>query len=324
MTSSSWPRGLHLPPDAVPQAGQDPEQPLPEPVLGKDLANCTAITAVIDDAMPLLSARLRRNGAPDKTRVEYAWVQDGVFQPGGSVAYGRQHTATGINQAIQDFSSGRPQLNELAAYRDLGLADFTQDQRHGLAFRRSHGAHVSDLAAGREQDEFDVCGACKDPIDNPVILVQLPKYATEDTSGGSLGPHVLAAIDYIVDRADRIAQARKSARLPLVINFSYGALGGPHDGTHYIERKIEQVTKARRACGAKTAIVLPAGNQNLSQCHARMNKTDHFQGGTETLSWRVQPDDFTSSFVEIWMPKGEAPGTSRLSSPRRTRVIVSQ
>ena len=95
-------------------------------------------------------------------------------------------------------------------------------------------------------------------MNRPIIAVQLPVSVTEDTSGSKLTAYAAAAIHYIVDRADRLAG--NGPRLPIVINFSYGMLAGPHDGTLHIERIIASFIAT--ADGLRP--VLPTGNANVS------------------------------------------------------------
>jgi len=152
-------------------------------------------------------------------------------------------------------------IDEYEVYRRTGLIDFRRAGHKAAAWRIAHGTHVMDLA----------CGA--DPAtvaDNrPTVCVQLPAMTTADTSGGDLHTYALDAIEYILLRADAIASARGVAHLPVVINFSYGMIGGPHDGTSELEMAIDAIVDWRKnVVGAPLEIVLPAGNSHLSRCHA--------------------------------------------------------
>ncbi len=85
-----------------------------------------------------------------------------------------------------------------------------------------------------------------------------------------------------------------------MINLSYGTIAGPHDGTAPLEIAIEEHIARAAAQGVTLRVVLPAGNSYLSRCHAETRLRG--SGSRATLRWRVQPDDQTPSFVEIWMP----------------------
>ena len=68
----------------------------------------------------------------------------------------------------------------------------------------------------------------------------MPTVTVADTSGLGLEYYVLDGIDYILGRAQDIAQERECGELPVVINFSSGILAGPRDGTHPLELAIER------------------------------------------------------------------------------------
>ncbi|WP_112321038.1 S8 family serine peptidase [Oceanibium sediminis] len=260
-------------------------------------AEGVVVTAVIDTGLPFLNDCFRsQNGAP---RVRYAWVQDGLFRnaPPSFVPFGREFEAADIADLFARYTTAGI-MDELAAYREAGLADFGRPRSHALGRRVTHGAHVASLAGGYPRAE--------DRTDNPLIFVQLPNLVAADTSGASLAPYLLSALDYIVDRADRIADDLGCGQLPLAINFSFGGTGGPLDGTSAVEERMDALLKARNKGKqkGKTTIVLPAGNAHQSRGHAKMKQGEAFQGPnpSQTLTWRIQPDDHTASFVEIWTP----------------------
>ena len=257
----------------------------------------TVVVGVIDDGIAFGHERFRMTATT--TRVEYAWVQDAPSLPGLSpVPYGREFTKAEIDDLLADCTHAGF-LDEDKFYRRVSLIDFQLPEHKAAAWRTAHGTHAMDLACGYDPgeapDETD-----DDETDNrPIVCVQLPTSTTADTSGASLEPYVSGAVDYILDRADQIAFDRKSGPLPVVINFSYGILAGPHDGTAPIEAAIDAAVAGREDAG-KASVVLPSGNGHLSRCHARIS----FQSLNPDveLKWRVQPDDRTSSFLEIWMP----------------------
>jgi hypothetical protein len=259
------------------------------------------VVGIIDDGIAFAHERFR-NGAA--TRVEYWWLQDGPYQsPGSAVPYGRELQKTGIDALLaQCTQAGFVDEDEL--YRRAGLIDFRLEGHKSAAWRGAHGTHVMDLACG-----FDA-GAVRD--DRPIVCVQLPARVTADTSGANLTPYSIEAIDYILDRADKIAAARGTGRLPVVINFSYGKLAGPHDGTSELEAFIDQRVAEREALGSSLDVVLPAGNSHLVRFHAPVS----FKSKTQAvpLHWRVLPDDRTPSFLEIWLPwRAGGLGPSRMS-----------
>ena len=142
--------------------------------------------------------------------------------------------------------------------------------------------------------------------------MQLPNTIAWDTSGFGKEAYMLSAIHYVFDRASHIAQAYDLDELPLVLNFSYGWSAGRHDGGSEMEIAIEDLLQARRAVQSKTALVMPTGNNFASEMHARLDERD-FDNATAKIGWHLPPDDRTSSFFELWFPKGFDPDGYQLS-----------
>ena len=146
--------------------------------------------------------------------------------------------------------------------RSSGLIDHAEPRHKSAAWRAAHGTHVLDLAAG-----YDPAG----PIpDRPIIAVQLPTPVVAQTTGERLDFHVALATYYILDRVWRLSENRPPP--PVVINTSFGYIAGPHDGTGVVERFFEFVTANAQS---PTRIVLPAGNAQLSRCHAVIDLVTH-------------------------------------------------
>lgn len=246
------------------------------------------VVGIIDDGIAFAHERFR-NGAA--SRVEYWWLQDGPYSPGSPVPFGRELKKDKIDSLLTACTHAGV-VNEDELYRLAGLIDFRLEGHKSAAWRLAHGTHVMDLACG-----FDASAGRND---RPIVCVQLPARVTADTSGANLTPYSIEAIDYILDRADQIAAASGTGRLPVVINFSYGKLAGPHDGTSELEAFIDQRIAERDALGSSLDVVLPAGNSHLLRCHAPVS----FNSTTQAvpLHWRVLPDDRTPSFMEIWLP----------------------
>lgn len=261
------------------------------------------VVGIIDDALAFAHERFRIG---DKTRVEFVWLQDGAYpSPGTPIYVGTPPISYGVELAKEDQAPYKGidtllaecthagAIDEDEVYRRTGLIDFCRAGHKAAAWRVAHGTHVMDLAVGE-----DPSSRCEN---RPIVCVQLPAMTTADTSGADLATYALDAIEYILLRADEIAAQRGVPHLPVVINFSYGMIGGPHDGTSELEEAIDALVAWRNAvCEAPLAVVLPAGNSHLSRCHATVT-FDH-TGEVAELSWRILPDDWTSSFLEIWMP----------------------
>jgi hypothetical protein len=266
----------------------------------------TVVVGVIDDGIAFAHERFR--DVDGGTRMQYFWRQDGRFElvEPSTVPFGREIWKSDLSprpgiDSLLAANAAAGLVDEERLYRQAGLVDFTEPGHKAAAWRPAHGTHVLDVAAG-----FDPSAA---PVDRPIVAVQLPVAATADTSGASLEFYVKIAVDYILDRARRLGAGRDTP-LPVVINFSYGMLAGPHDGTSALERALDLAIADRNA---PLRFVLPAGNGHLSRCHAEIEFQDY---ATVTLPWRVQPDDRTPSQLEIWLPhEGSAP-------PAQSRVSI--
>ncbi|MFN7609811.1 MAG: hypothetical protein ACK5QX_02580, partial [bacterium] len=86
-------------------------------------------------------------------------------------------------------------------------------------------------------------------------------------------------------------------------------------------QKYVRLLNHQRWNGPPVRLVLPAGNDNLSQGSAVLGR--RAAGRTASLGWRILPEDRTSSYAEVWVdPKPEkrastipSPGTISLSPP---------
>jgi hypothetical protein len=162
--------------------------------------------------------------------------------------------------------------------------------------RTAHGTAVAGLAAGRNMAP----GAAADPAsDVPMVAVQLPRATVADTSGGSLGVHVLDGLRYILWRAEARSHGVRAPETQVVVNLSFGGAGGAHDGQSILECAMDELIAQR----GNLAIVLPAGNSYRARVHADLSVP---ASGADPGRARflVMPDDPTESFVELWFEKG--------------------
>lgn len=255
--------------------------------------NKTIIIGVIDDAINICHQRLRSSDM--ETRVDYAWIQDAdASESPAAVPFGREWTKPEIDEMLRTRGA-----DEDAMFRQLGLvSDRSKTYRPcSLNRRMSHGTFVADLAAG---DAYDAPNA----LDKRLITVQLPMLATLDTSGASLVAAVRLGAKYIYDRALGMSQSL-GVPVPVVINLSYGFSGGARTGQHLLERALRALALDYREAtgtvgqlGAPVERVMPAGNNHLARAHATSQGTANF-----AMDLRLQPEDRTSSYLEIWYPQ---------------------
>ncbi|PJI84443.1 subtilase family protein [Yoonia maricola] len=256
--------------------------------------NGTVITAVIDDGIAF-GNDVFRDGLTS-TRVAYATVLPTM--PGtapGLASVGVELDKAQIDALLVANTSSKL-LDEDRFYQQAGVIDYADGTFSPTSLRRSHGTHITALAAGYPMDAA--------PDDRPILCAILPTRVTEDVSGGSILPSLVLALHRLTRQAARF-RCKDGTRPPAVFNFSYGNFGGPHDGTSAIARAIEDYFgPSGPHCDPdqELRLVLPAGNGNLSRTHAKLA----FNGGgnrpAKTLDFVAMPDDRTASEVQLWMP----------------------
>ncbi|MEM6618628.1 MAG: hypothetical protein AAF631_04925, partial [Pseudomonadota bacterium] len=116
-----------------------------------------------------------------------------------------------------------------------------------------------------------------------------------DTSGSQLSGYVLRGLRWILDQAAALADSEDTPR-PIIVNVSIGVLAGAKDGTDLLSRQVAaEVLRHEAATGAPCRVVFAFGNDALTRQVAHMTATH----AAQTLTLRVQSEDYTPSFVEI-------------------------
>jgi hypothetical protein len=252
-------------------------------------AQSPVIVVVIDDFMNVADDRLCDDMG--KTRVEFAWVQDAdavETEQKSAVPFGREWLGKDVD-GLRDIH-GRRSDQLLSA---LGLRSFAKPLGAPLDRRYSHGSHILDLAGSSEPKSADANGL-------RLIAVMLPQASTRESSGALLGFYVLTGLQYALKRA-RIIQAEIGKPVPVIVNFSYGITGGPHDGTHIVEELMQTAIDQETDSNMPVTLVMPAGNNRLDRGHAvAIAQTD--QDCVLDLPWRIQPCDSTPNYLEVWIP----------------------
>lgn len=254
------------------------------------------IIGVIDDGLPFMH-RAFRDSAGD-TRITLCWLQSARADTAAAVPFGREITATQIDQLRAEHGAQEMRAYQAAQAVDRDLPEVDTVLMH----HATHGAHISGIAAGNDP----YVGAEDLPDDAAIIAVQLPNTIAWDTSGFGKEMMMLSAIEYIFHRARMIAQAFDDDEIPLVINFSYGWSANRHDGKSSFERAVQDLITQRRAVQPNTELVMPTGNNFANDMHARFASHDASDGAF-SFGWHLKPDDRTSSYLEIWLPPGIDP-----------------
>ncbi|GAA0774588.1 hypothetical protein E1180_14125 [Roseibium denhamense] len=273
------------------------------------------IVGIIDDGINIAHEHfIDADGNP---RVDCAWIQDGRLSPDGrrasSVLFGQELTASQIKGVLAQFDSEEKTL------RALGLVDPTRSEPTTLSKAFSHGTFVLDALAGYSHSPFGHDGPLleeqgrpagrqtADAKDRRIVSVQLNRRVTGESSGALYTLFAILGLEYIVDRSRRIAkQLRKPGgkKIPLVMNFSYGLSGGPHNGDHLFERFVQKTVETldKDPDLGPLLVPMPVGNRFLLKGHAHVaaeKAGDH----TLNLNWITQPQDPSPNYLEIWLPK---------------------
>ena len=188
-------------------------------------------------------------------------------------------------------SSSPAALDEDACYQAAGY-----DRLRRAA---THGAHVTDVAAGAmpvgsrigtatTPPDWALGQDCAASDDAGIVFVQLPRACLQDPSGSWLDVHVLDALHYILTCAD-------DATEQIVVNLSFGPMRGPGDGTSMLERAFERLLSDE----PRLKIVVAAGNAFAARGRAMVPLA---AGQSRTLHWQVMPGDETPSFLQLWSP----------------------
>lgn len=283
----------------------------------------------IDDGCPFAHPDLlAADGTP---RVIALWDQDGGrkpepndksgprWKPLGNLGYGAMLDQQALKDAVSGVGTpvrGHP-LDPLAPYWRVDYvptrpdpwrnANSMQDlQRRlpaGLMAHATHGAGVMHLAMGRRPlveeclpGTVAVPPAREPALTSNAVFVQLPTQTVLDTSGGSLAVHVLDGLQFILDAASDAGAGT------VIVNISYGAVAGSHDGTSILESAIrERVDEMNQHLW----VVIAAGNAHRARTTARVRLAP---SDSRSFVWTVAPDHPHESYLEIWLPEADADG----------------
>ena len=274
-------------------------------VLDPALAATTVVVGVIDIDIGFGHRRFRtRDG---KTRVLGSWQQGAPWRaetrPG--LPFGEELFADGIDALLAAHTLDGPTggLDHDGFYSRLGLISYDRVEGMGaLAVRAAHGTHVLGLAAG--QDAQDDPEGFSDNV--RLLVVNLPPAAFFGEGGAFLDYYLSYGLQWIVKTHAAIVAASRAGAgdgaeagagaavdPPLFVNISFGKQAGAADPW----QASPGLALAAPPGAPEPVVLVPAGNDNLERCHAQFALGDEEQ----SLAWRVQPDDDTSNFLEIWV-----------------------
>lgn len=252
----------------------------------------TPIVAVIDDGIGFLNNRFRTGpvepwGAT-KTRFHAVWLQamDTIAIPQFGSFYVYSGQVLHADEIDDNMLSLGAALDEEAVYRRLNEQVVKPGRHRSTEYSFTHGTHILDVAAGADPGKGEVAE------DWPLLAVQLPSEAVDNTAGTQLEPSIIQGVRWILAQAEMI-----NDESPVIINVSFGTMAGPKDGTKAIEYLItRQLEEWQTDTGRCARVIFSNGNARLRRQVARC-KVDPMKA--QDLTWRLQPDDHSACFAEI-------------------------
>lgn len=258
-------------------------------------------TVVIDEAIALGHPRFRYQDGT--SRILTAWQQGASFDQDqvDFLPFGQELYQKGINDLLRKHSVGQDTTNaldETAFNREARLSEpLEAHDTRSIVRRAGHGTAVLDLAAGFPAHDVDDAELRR----RPIIAINLPRRATIGMAGTFLEFYTIAALRRAVNSIDALwdfhYKSHPGRGFPIVVNISYGQQSGPKDGKSAFEQDVESLQNKRQGRPA-LEVVMPAGNDNLMRCNARREMSD--KNAYFRQLWRVQPEDHSSNFVEVW------------------------
>ena len=208
------------------------------------------------------------------------------WQPEPRFGRGGVADANALRDHERAFTSTTFGLNELDAYR---AAAYPPAERFA-----THGTHMLDIATGYPDPTKHTRQMGKQHAAK-IVFAQLARFERGAQVSGLLRAQVLDAAHFVAAHLDTTERG--------VINLSYGANCGPHDGSSILERALDELLDAHRDEQGlqRLHIVLPSGNAADRQGHAQFELAP---GAPQSFDWVNVPGDPSDSFVEVWAPAG--------------------
>lgn len=258
--------------------------------------------AIIDDSIAFLNQAFEKEGS---SLFQEIWFQERIRSLDGLQSGGNRIDRDGIAELLRERGTRSEQeIYESDVWTKNGLGTFrpidhTSGFHQPLAFPDSHGTHVAATAVAAFIETIEAPDGSANGLG--LFGVTLPVDVTQDTSGGSIGTHLIEAIFQVMRWNDLLNpaladEADPSGFVPLVINCSYGFVAGKKDGTDLLPELIGEILASRNASGQPTALVVPMGNSHATRA---IGKRTLKASEAEVFDWVLEPDDRTPSFLEI-------------------------
>lgn len=254
----------------------------------EELPEGTPVVALIDDGIGFLNARFCTAGTDGlRTRFRALWLQslERFSIDTKQITCGQVLDPAAINALLD-------RRDEQGSYAALNAGLYGPQTRCETARNATHGSHVLDLAAGA--DPLDA----SDPVRGwPLLAVQLPPEAIDDTSGIRFENYMVQGLRWILRQAHALAPTA-----PVIVNLSLGVTAGPKDGSRFVEHQMaREAAEWERVKRQPVRLVWAFGNTYRgSQVAHHAFPAAAAQEDRETqIGWRAQPDDETANYLEI-------------------------
>lgn len=248
------------------------------------------IGAVIDNDIGFLNDAFCTNDTdgPRRSRFAGLWLQARVQHTntgiplGQQVLLGRELDQSAINDILSRYGT-----EEANAYRDINTQLQAWEPFQSAPLKNTHGTAVAALAYGNDFFNPD-----ENPLEIPLLGVQLPPEAAADTSGAYSESYIVQGVRWLCWKARQL-----SSSPTLVINISYGALAGPKDGSKFLEEQIKREVICAEKLGLTVHVVYAWGNgrNNKQVVHVKVKPKCE----QDAPNWVIPRGQRLPSFMEI-------------------------
>jgi hypothetical protein len=271
------------------------------------------LVGIIDSGCPFASPVLRDGFGG--TRVLALWDQDDStdFSRPEGIGYGRVMGRQALN-GFMDQATSNGHVDEALCYALAGCSSLKRRESHGAAvvgqlFGRSLYGGSLQRRPGQPPSWDRLREAGKLPIDGAdLVFVDIPRAGLQDASSAALARYVADGLQFI------LRHAHEGQRV--VVNISTGTSRTAHDGDSLIERALRHAVRAADQRKVELHIVLPAGNGNTEQRHARLSHAGR------ALTLFIPPGCESPQYVTVRWPVGQTGVGLRVTPPGATAQEV--
>ncbi len=263
------------------------------PAIKADLKIGKPVIGIIDDAIGFLNQSFQ-NG--NQSRFDAIWLQKRPTRVRHGLDLGPElQGSQTIDSLLVDIQQqgGRRHVVEARKYKAINSTVYGVDFFKGTDHDKTHGTHMLGLALGEDDPNLDA-------TERDILAVQLPPFALRDMTGHYLSFFAFLGLRWMLRRmvfSNDLAAMTEDTVRPLILNISLGNLAGPKDGSGNFEREFSrEVDLYEDATGGRVSAFFSYGNYYGEHQVAVATVKP---GETATLSWQLQSNDPTASFIEL-------------------------